>query len=497
VLRLLIALTALASLVRVESATPVTPGLSTPITRRYVGKITTTDVPSAFPLGAPVVLDVTMDAAGQQLISATVTFNGVEFRTTGPTSLSSIEQDEDGPVYYSSTADVSGPLMETFVPWMMTFFFSGEALDEAQPFVFSDAYGAAIGASGMTAIPQEPLPPSSGIDLNGDGSADALLYDPADGGWSRQVSQPGGGFVEESQGSWAPGWSILPAHFNEDSRTDFFLFNTTTGQWARMLTGESGFTTHSSGGWWPGWDRYVMDLDGDHVSDVFLHDPATGVWFTCVSTPAGFSYEQGGWNPGWEVYPVRLNDDALGDLFLFSRTTGHWFWALGAVDGGFTYPANEIWFHGWMIYPGDFDGDGRSDLLLHDPATGVYVAATTGASGFAYQQGAWSLGWTPYVADLDADGNADLFLHDAASGVWFQMISDGAGHFANVGGETWSLGWTLQPADVNGDARADIVLYDPATGVWYQARNLVNGTFTYVSGTWPQGLTVIVRGPAS
>jgi hypothetical protein len=347
--------------------------------------------------------------------------------------------------------------------------------------------------AGATYVLDISRPPFVYLDSGSGG--DAFLYDAATGHWSHQISQPGGGFVEQAQGNWDPGWSVLPAHFNDDGLTDFFLYNTSSGQWFRMLTNGTGFTTQASGFWWPGWERYAIDLDGDGLSDFFLYDPATGVWFKCLSTPTGFTYIQGGWNPGWEVYPMRLNAGAVGDLFLISRATGRWFWVLGEAGGGFTYPVTDAWFPGWQLYPGDFNGDGLTDLLLHDPPTGIYFVAQAGESGFTYQQGSWSLGWQPHVADFDADGRDDLFLHDPVTGVWFQMISDGAGNFTNVGGQTWSLGWSVLPTDLNGDGRTDLVLYDPATGAWYQARNLVNGTFTYSSGNWVSGLTVITRPP--
>jgi hypothetical protein len=168
---------------------------------------------------------------------------------------------------------------------------------------------------------------------------------------------------------------------------------------------------------------------------------------------------------------------------------------LGQNGPDFTYPVTETWFPEWQFYPGDFNGDGLGDILLHDPPTGTYFVATSTGSGFTYVQGGWSLGWDPYVADFNADLKEDLFLHDPLTGVWFQMLSNGVGDFVNAGGEVWSLGWDILPTDVNGDGRADIVLYNSSTGVWYQARNVINGTFSYNSGTWPTGYTVVTRAP--
>lgn len=335
--------------------------------------------------------------------------------------------------------------------------------------------------------------PRAIVDLNGDGSGDVFTYDPATGGWARQVSAAGA--FTQTLGNWAAGWTVVPAQFNTDALTDFFLFNPSTGDWLKMLNDGAGFTTQSSGNWWPGWQRFAINLDADAVTDLFLYDPVTGQWFKCISTPAGFTYSQGGWNPGWEIHPMPLNGDAYGDMFLINRTTGRWFWVLGAAGSGFTYPVGETWFPGWVLYPGDFNADGLADLLLHDPPTGTYFTAINTGSGFAYQQGGWSLGWTPWVVDLNNDAAEDLFLHDPATGKWFEMIGNGAGGFANGGGQTWSLGWAIHPTDLNADGRADFVLYDAASAVWYQARNFTIGSLSYTSGAWTPNLLVVVRPP--
>ena len=336
------------------------------------------------------------------------------------------------------------------------------------------------------------------MDINADGKGDVFTYNPSSGDWKRATTANNGTF-NEANGSWDPSWIVTPAKFNNDNNSDVLLFNSTSGQWFRMLNnGGTGWTTQATGFWWQGWQRYVMDLNGDGISDVFLYDSATGVWFKAVlSAPNGdFTYTQGGWNGDWEITPMTLNSDAFGDMFLMNRSTGRWFWALGQAGASFTYPATDVWFKSWSFYPGDFNADGLSDLLLHDGPTGNYfVAMNNGAgNGFTFTSGAWSVGWTPYVGDLDADGDQDLFLH-AQNGQWFQMLSNGTGGFTVGGNGAWSTGWNIYPTDFNADARTDFLLYHPTTGVWYQARNLSLSTFTYTTGTWATGLTIIARTP--
>lgn len=337
------------------------------------------------------------------------------------------------------------------------------------------------------------------MDLNADGTGDVFTYSMSGGAWKRAVANGTGGFTE-TNGSWDPNWTVTPAKFNSDAFTDMFLFNTTTGQWFRMLNdGANGWTTQTFGTWWPGWQRYIMDHNGDGISDVFLYDPASGIWFKAIWTTAGgdFVYSQGGWNPQWEITPMILNSDAYGDMFLINRTSGRWFWVYGQAGAGFTYPATDVWFPQWDFYTGDFNADGLTDLLLHHPPTGNYFVARNNGlgTGFLYTSGSWTLGWKPYVGDWDADGDADLLLHLESNGQAFQMISNGVGAFSVGGSTTWSLGWKIYVTDLNTDGRSDILLYHPTSGVWYQARNFTLGTFTYTSGNWAANLTIIVRAP--
>lgn len=333
------------------------------------------------------------------------------------------------------------------------------------------------------------------VDFTEDSVGDTLVVNATTGAWTALSGSAGAGFNTYGSGIWSPGWEITPASFNTDGLTDFFLFNPSSGQWFRMSnTGGGTFTAQSSAAWATNWQRFIVDLDGDGLSDVFLWDPALGEWFECLSTPGGnFTYVHGYWSPGWELYPMRFNADALQDFFLFNRNTGQWFWATGARDATFTYPQSAFWSTDWQFVPGDYSGDGVADLLLFRPNTGFWFVATTATNGFGYSSGFFTTGFTIYPIDLDGDSKMDLFLHNGASGQWFAMLSSGSGGFSVSGSGTWSLGWGIYPTDFTADGRGDLLLYNATTGVWFQARNLTGNTFSYASGSWTTGLTVVVR----
>lgn len=327
------------------------------------------------------------------------------------------------------------------------------------------------------------------VDFDGDGLGDVFTYR-ASGAWTRRLAQPNGGFVN-SDGAWMPGWTVQPARFDDDARTDLFLINEQTGRWFKMLSDSSGFTAQATGTWSTGWQRFIVDLDGDDVSDVFLWNPSNGLWFKCLSTSTGFTYEPGAWSPGWEVYPMTLNVDRLEDFFLFNRATGQWFWALTSIVGGFEYSAAGYWSTDWTLHPGDFIGNGVSDLLLWRARTGEWVVARPGNRQFTYTSGAWTPGWAPTVADFDGDGYEDVFLHRSDTGQWFELVSTGTGTFHNVVGGFWTRGWQLWPTKLDTDGRADLLLYDPSNGRRFTARQTTLDAFTYEGDTWEAGLAVV------
>lgn len=337
---------------------------------------------------------------------------------------------------------------------------------------------------------------ANSVYFNGDAITDVLRYNPTSGRWVTQLGRNDGQFDVGQSGFWSPSWSVTPANLDADSFTDMFLANNTTGQWFRMVAdGAGGFTSQSNGVWGTRWQRFVVDLNGDALSDVFLWDSAAGEWFECISaTDGAFSYVHGFWSPGWEVTPMKLDVDSPQDFFLFNRASGQWFWAAGTSNGGFSYPQTGAWSPDWQFYPGDYDANGITDMFLWRPGTGMWFVALAG-SGFSYTSGFFTTGYSPYVLDLDANGRSDLLLHNATTGQWFQLISTGAGGFTNAGGGAWSGGWSVSIADLNGDGRDDVFLYNTSTGVWYEARNLTLGAFSYTTGAWSPGYTIIASRP--
>ena len=353
----------------------------------------------------------------------------------------------------------------------------------------------ACGATFLPTVLGGPTPGS--INLNDSGLGDVFTYNPLTGARTSQFSD-GQMHFSETRAQWSANWQVYAADFNGDGLTDFFLYNAISGQWYKAINNGAGDFTYFPGQWSAGWQVFIVDLNGDHHSDVFLSSPATGDWYRAVSTGAGtgdFAYVAGHWTPGWQIYPADLNADGVTDFFLYNASSGYWYQVINDGVASFQYVFGT-WSAGWTITPGDFSGDGRTDFFLSRPDTGEwYVAKTATPSGFTYGHGQYSVGWTFTVGDFNGDGKADLLLYNPATGWWYEGISNGAGDFTLTFG-TWSANWQVQVTDFNGDGKSDVLLYNPTSGQWYQAMNAgVVGAFTYGTGLWEPGLTVIGSKP--
>ena len=96
---------------------------------------------------------------------------------------------------------------------------------------FDNTFGSGL-IDALAAVGSVTAPPL--MHLDNDASGDAFVYQPSSGQWVRLFTAPGGGFAQ-SAGGWGAGWSILPATFDGDALSDFFLSNATTGEWSKML----------------------------------------------------------------------------------------------------------------------------------------------------------------------------------------------------------------------------------------------------------------------
>jgi hypothetical protein len=242
------------------------------------------------------------------------------------------------------------------------------------------------------------------MDLDGNGLSDVLVYDPLTGAWFRGVNVGPADFVYTA-GRWDPSWEVHPVEINGDGRTDLFLHNAASGTYYQAINnGVNDFTCNADGRscqlepltvptWSPGWQVTPAEFNNDGRSDLFLYNPTTGAYFIGLATGMtapleAYTFQGGTWSPGWTVRAGDFNADALADIFVYNVDTGAWFMELNNGAGGFTDHQGQPWSPGWQLYVVEAGGDGRSDLLLYSQATGQwYQAMTTGPGTFSYVTG--------------------------------------------------------------------------------------------------------------
>ena len=262
-------------------------------------------------------------------------------------------------------------------------------------------------------------------DFNGDGTSDALWFNPANNNVDLWTLSTGRWSGSSDLGSHPAGCQVAgTGDFNHDGTSDVLWFNPATndaevwmiqnGHWA----GSSDIGTHPADSQIAG----VGDFNGDGTSDVLWYNPATN------------------------------------DAEVWTIQNGHW---TASTDIG-THPA------GFQIAGvGDFNHDGTSDVLWFNQATGEtdLWMINNGHWASSSNLGAHPAGYQPAaVGDFAHDGNADILWYNAASGdtdLW-KMFD---GHWAgsdSLGAHP--AGWQAAGAgDFNHDGVADVAWFNAAS----------------------------------
>lgn len=322
-----------------------------------------------------------------------------------------------------------------------------------------------------------PLPPRA-IDLNGDNSADVLLYNPSSGGVTSALGDRAGAFSFTTR-VWEPGWVVTPARLNDDGLTDFFLYNPVTGEWRQALATGTGDFAFTQGTFSPGWQVWAGPFRAGSLDDVFVYNRERGGAFHClVDGHGGFvSYHYQPWIAGWDLRLGDFDGDALADVFAYNPASGHWVTCLNRGPGAYLLRFGT-WSPAWTLTVGNFDGNSTDDLFVYNETDGRwYTCLSVGDGGFTYFGGSWSPGWRVYRARLDFDAFDDLFVYSPRTGVWYQCFSGGLGGFRSYIGDFWSASWELAVTDLDHDGLDDVFVYSAARGEYFQCLTATSGHF--------------------
>ena len=370
----------------------------------------------------------------------------------------------------------------------------------AAPNPFSVERAGTVTVAGLTVtVTQVAHRRASHVDFSGEGASQHLLYNRTTGQYEFTP-----GAVNVWRGAWAGGWTILPASFNGDAKTDLFFIRDSGLGHAEVIKAvvniDRSFTFFSMN-WELGWDVHAVDFNGDGLTDIFAYNSATGRWMRALTTtPGGFDYSYGTWAAGFSIFPADFNDDGRTDLFLYNKIAGHvyaglWLRVMSSVSGlAFEYETGAArWSPDWDVYPVDFDGDSRSDLFLYQPTTGYWVRVFFNSGAPAYEYGRWAPNFTIVPGHFTPDARMDLYLYNRLDGMHFVVLTESSGAFSYVGPDFWAPHFEVQTFDRNLDGIFDLLLYNPANGNLFKMQTVTPGVYDWEYTSSSPGFTAIVR----
>ncbi|MBI4597113.1 MAG: glycohydrolase toxin TNT-related protein [Candidatus Omnitrophica bacterium] len=269
-------------------------------------------------------------------------------------------------------------------------------------------------------------------DVDGNGTAEFLNFDPAAGSWTVSCAQSCPGLTT---GAWLSGFGTsqhtpLLGDWNGDGKTDIAVFKLGAWQFAvstgtSFQTGTPPAITFGSGMPFEGDTPFTGDFNGDGKTDIGTYK--AGQWSIALATPTGF---------------------VARDTFMLT---------LGTTN------------HEPLV--GDFNGDGFTDIALSDNQAGHVQVAFSNGTSFVPQTTSlvgFGPGQPHTSADLSEDDRSDVLYYDRAAGRIRLAVSTGAGFtdqgtLAPVFTQT-STSDVLQIGDFNGDGLMDFAVFNTTSG---------------------------------
>jgi hypothetical protein len=242
-------------------------------------------------------------------------------------------------------------------------------------------------------------------DVNKDGRPDAILYDTVSGFLVVARANSDGTFTSPTESYFGSGGSptdrwFTMADVDGDGRADAVLYQPASGYVSvARSNGDGTFTyaayTHSGNPGGSPADRWfaMVDVNGDGKSDAVLYIPESGYVNVMLSRgddftfdPPQASYLGTGGSPQdrWFVM-ADVDGDGFKDVVLYAITSAGnqaWIFSSGSNNGNGTFAAaaSQIFGpdqrdvfaspeNGWLI-PGNFRGDGKHEIVVYKPTAG-------------------------------------------------------------------------------------------------------------------------------
>jgi hypothetical protein len=272
---------------------------------------------------------------------------------------------------------------------------------------------------------------------------------------------------------------LASGDFNGDGKADVLLRNGANGHTAGWLM--NGLTVDNSA-FMPtiadtNWEvKGVGDFDADGKADVIWRHKVNGqdiAWLMNGLTVANSAFLPTIADTNWEIVGAGdFDGDAKADVILRNQATGqNIVWLMNGVTVTNSAFLPTIANTNWAIAGvGDLDGDLKADVLWRNSASGQDIGwlmdGLTVASA-AFLPAVGDTNWAIVgVGDLDGDGKADVVLRNKATGQDIGWLMDGltvstSAFLPTIADTNWGI---VGVADLDGDGKADVVLRNQANG---------------------------------
>jgi uncharacterized protein (TIGR03437 family) len=261
--------------------------------------------------------------------------------------------------------------------------------------------------------------------------------------------------------------SLAMADLNGDGKADIVVGNAADGS-VTLLLGKGDGTFYTSSCFCAYLPTAVAtgDFNGDGKADIVLADAYTGLPQLFLGN--GDATFQTALHLAVPGYPGSLavadfNGDGNADVIVGQTTESAFSVLLGNGDGTFQPAINNISINQPGDFAvGDFNGDGIADLAVSGPAVNILLG--NGDGTFQPPVNVGGAGGPIAVADFNGDGNADLAV--GTSGGASVLLGNGDGTFRAATNYSAGSGtYSLAVGDFNGDGNADLAIGDGTTSI--------------------------------
>ncbi len=255
----------------------------------------------------------------------------------------------------------------------------------------------------------------------------------------------------------------VAADFDADQKTDYAVYDQSSGEWTIILSGDRSVNTLMFGG--VGYTPLAADFDGDGKADPAIYNTTTGQWQVMLSANGYARATAGLGGAGYTPVGADFDGDGKADLGVYCAATGLWKDIRSA--SGYAVAASFLGGPGYVPLVGDFNGNGRVDPAVYNPTSGRWqvlwqVMLSSGATKALATSGASD--WQPVSGDYDGDGKVDLAVYRQSSGQWWVLLS--GSEYAAVSTTLGGVGLQPVAGDFDGDGKTDPAVFSESVGRW-------------------------------